>query len=161
MGELLTLKEIGVRFNEPLKDKVLGAIEKLDALCQEYYQTSDLRTMETLKRQFNAELNYLAKLHSDLLSWKGPNHIYLEEIEGRFRAQTFDMLEQEKVGPTRAKEVFKNHPFYAQRMDTVIAYRKFFIKVEKLYGRYNEVLRSLVQSISIEGKEFENSKHAE
>jgi hypothetical protein len=146
----------------PLKQKdmddILGVISRLSDLSKEYFRTDDLMGLESIKRRFNAELQYFAPLYGKIKAYKGPNHTYLEEQVHKIKSDTISLIMLEGVKATPAEGIYRTQPYYIERMEVVLKIKQFFEKVENLYKQYDSTLQSIIQSISVAGKEYNNSK---
>ena len=148
--DIISLKERDIK-------NILDVIQKLNSLSKEYFNTEDLHSLESIKRRFNAELQYFAPLYGKVKAYKGSSHIYLEEQVSKIKSDTIALIMQEGVKITAAENIYRTQPYYIERMEVVLKIKQFFEKVENLYKLYNGTLQSIIQSISVAGKEFLNS----
>lgn len=138
--------------------KLDDVMDKLEALSKNYGASYDIATLETLKREFNANLQYMAGLYAKIKVYKGPNHTYLENAIKRIKAEAMDIIISEGGNITSAEKRVYAHWYYTERIAVAESIVQFCIKVELKYEQYNNTLSSLVQSISVANKELTNSK---
>jgi hypothetical protein len=155
--EKLTVSSL-ISFSKDTYTEILDCIKILSGLTQEYRETDNLDALEKIKREFNAHLERYATLYSQTKKYKGDTHTYLSEHRKRFKGETMKLLIDEGLAVTAADKLIYAHPHYVKRLNLLEDITEFFIRTEELFQMYNTILQSIVQSISVQSKQFSNSK---
>lgn len=157
-------KEILAQLIPALKTETIteltSVIEVLTGLSRDYVDVDDIHSMEGIKKEFNANLQYMATLYAKIKFLKGPNHTYMEAAIKRLKAETMDIIMREGAKVTTAEKNVYMHPYYIERFSACERMIRFCVLVEESYNQFNATLSSLVQSISVLSKEMVNSRTA-
>lgn len=138
-----------------------ACLKELKSLSNEYYQMSDLYDpfyLEEIKRKFDNKMQTLAVKYAKVKKFKGSQHVYLDEVRKKIKAQSLKILLDEGVKVTAASDLVYDSDYYTTRISLMEDIKEFMIKTEELYERYNTTFQAIVQSLSTAKKEFENSK---
>lgn len=132
----------------------------MDDMVREYVNnTNDLDQLEILKRKFNGYQVYLATYYSKIKCYM-ENYQYLDSQRKRLKAEAIEHMmksSEEKLTFSRAEAMVYNYPYYIERIKLIEKLKIFFHKVDMAYNNYNNVQRSIYQSISILSKEREST----
>jgi hypothetical protein len=133
--------------------KTLGV---MDEMVQEYVKGTDsLDELENLKRRFNGYLVYLAGYYSKIRCFR-ENFEFLEAQRKRIKSEAIGHLikhSEEKISQSAAEKVVYSHPYYTERISLIEQLKRFFYLVDLSYQNYQDVQRSIYQSISVLSKE--------
>jgi hypothetical protein len=136
-------------------------IKKLTALSAEYHSMTDFYDpyeLERIKRQFDSYMQSFAVYYARIKKFKGNQHVYLDEVRKKIKAEALQQLIDEGVKVTAADSLVYKSKYYVKRVNLMEDIKEFMIKTELLYDRFNTTFHSIVQSYSAAKKEFENSK---
>lgn len=135
--------------------------ERLNVLCKEYFQdASNLFAVDELKRRFLAELGNYVEHFAKVRSFKSGSHVYLEDQRKRLKSDAIEHMVKSGEKRTVAEVMVYSSQYYKERFDLLEKLKAWFIKYEFKYDYYNRVLDSMIQSISVGGKEYQHSKHS-
>lgn len=157
MGEVIKVTDL-IDFKEKYFQEITDCLNNMEKISKEYRKTDDTYGLELIKKNLNAELQYLATLYSRVKVYKSSNHTYMEDVVRAVKSETIKRLMDEGVKITAAEQMYASQPFYQDRLQVILKVKQFFIKVEELYDRYNATLQCIIQSISVASKEMQNSK---
>lgn len=146
--------------SEAFMEKIGKSTKKLKKLEREYEETQDLVNLERIKKEFLSQLQYFATLYSKTKAFKGSNHTYLEHEFKQLKAETLEVIMEDGTKVTAADKLVYYHKYYQERKELMMKIIQFLIKVELLYDHFSQTLKCIVQSISVEGKEFANQKYS-
>lgn len=138
-----------------------NTLKELSLIAKEYHDMLDMydpHQLESIKRRFDAHMQNLAVQYAAIKKFKGNQHVYLDEVRKRIKAEALQNLLDEGVKVTAAGDLVYKCDYYTKRVTLMEDIKEFMIKVELLYDRYNTTFQSIVQSLSSAKKEFENSK---
>lgn len=145
-----------ISFSEADYQETNKTLSIMNEMVKEYIANTDnLEQLELLKRKFNGYQVYLATYYSKIKCFM-ENYQYLEAQRKRLKAESIDNLiksSDEKISFSQAEKMVYNHPYYIERVKLIEDIKKFFHKVTLQYDNYNDVQRSIFQSISILSKE--------
>lgn len=133
----------------------------LKGLAGEYHDMTDMYDpyeLERIKRAFDAEMQNLSVHYAAIKKFKGNQHVYLDEVRKRVKAEALEMLLDEGKKITAAGDLVYKSKYYTDRIALMENIKEFMIKVELLYDRYSTTFQSIVQSLSAAKKEYEASK---
>jgi len=136
-------------------------LKVLASLAKEYHEMSDMYDpyeLERIKRAFDSEMQNLSVHYAAVKKFKGNQHVYLDEVRKRVKAEALELLLDEGVKITAAGDLVYKSEYYTKRISLMEDIKEFMIKVELLYERYNMTFQSIIQSLSSAKKEYENSK---
>lgn len=136
-------------------------LKELANLSSEYHNMSDMydpHQLESIKRKFDSFMQNLAVHYAAIKKYKGNQHVYLDEVRKRVKAEALQRLLDEGTKITAADSLVYKSKYYIKRVTLMEDIKEFMIKVEELYNRYDKTFQSIVQSLSSAKKEFENSK---
>jgi len=164
----LTIGDVVSNIKEKDLEAIATAIKKLNALTEEYSKnnsTVDYDSLELLKRRFNGELLYFTNLYGTIRKFKGVNHAYFEDAIKRVKSEAIDLMLHSidevtgaKYNVTSAERKVYSHPYYTERLELISRLKQSFEKADALHSYYQGVLQSLIQSVSVAAKEFNNQK---
>jgi len=112
-----------------------------------------------LKRKFNSYLVYLATYYSKIRCFR-ENFEYLEAQRKRIKAESIDHListSPDKVSISAAEKVVYSSQYYIDRINVLEQLKQFFYLVDLSYQNYQDVQRSIYQSISLLSKEKQST----
>lgn len=138
-----------------------ATLKKLVELSAQYHNMSDMydpHQLEQIKRKFDSYMQNLAVHYAAIKKFKGNQHVFLDEVRKRVKAEALQQLLDEGQRVTAAETLVYKSDYYVKRVNLMEDIKEFMIKVELLYDRYNTTFQSIVQSLSSARKEFENSK---
>jgi hypothetical protein len=147
-----------VNVSEKLLTDINQQMKVLDDLTLMYTPETSLFELEELKIRFNAELQYMGGLYAKIKAYKGKNHTFLEEEINKIKAETYAFLFAKKMNSSQAEKLVYAEPYYVERIELAKKIIRTFSHIEEMYKRYDYTLTCIVQSISINGKEFNHSK---
>jgi len=128
----------------------------MDEMVKEYVRGTDsLDELENLKRRFNGYLVYLASYYSKIRCFR-ENFEFLEAQRKRIKSEAIEFLiknSEEKISQSAAEKVVYSHPYYIERITLIEQLKRFFYLVDLSYQNYQDVQRSIYQSISVLSKE--------
>lgn len=136
-------------------------IKELQELSGEYHNMSDMydpHALEVIKRAFDSKLQLLAVQYAAIKKFKGNQHVYLDEVRKRIKAEALKKLLDEGVKVTAADSLVYKSEYYIKRVALMEDIKEFMILTEEMYSRFDSTFHSIVQSQSWAKKEFENSK---
>lgn len=156
VNDLIRLREQDVML-------ISESLQRLEGLSKLYYEAEelfDVTQLEEVKRRFLAELQYLTVMYSKTRCYKNDSNYYLTELRKKTKADAIKLLLEEGKKIGMAEALCYSHPFYVDRITLIESLVEFFIKVEYLHTFYLNLSQSIVQSVSIAGKERSQSIHA-
>ena len=147
------------RFFIEVKDTLLN-LKNLSAEYVGMDNLYDLEGLERVKREMTGQLEFLAEHHARTKKFKTGGD-YLEETRKFIKSEAIALIvEREVVSINQAEKVVYQDAYYKKRVNLMGGVKSFFIKVEIMYRHYQDVLSSVVQSIS-SGKKDSNYKYAD
>jgi len=147
------------KFFIEVKDNLI-ALKILSAAYVEMDNLYDLEGLERIKRDMTAQLEFLAEHHARTKKFKTGGD-YLEEVRKFVKSEAIALIvEREKISINQAEKVVYEDTYYRERVHLMEDVKAFFIKVEVMYRHYQDVLSSVVQSIS-SGKKDSNYKYVD
>ena len=138
----------------------LSTISKLKKLSWEYHNMSDFYDpfeLEKIKRTFDSYMQTFASQYAKVKKYKGSQHVYLDEVRKKIKAEALGILLEEGMRVTAADTIVYKSEYYVQRVNLMEDIKEFMIKVELYYERFNNTFDSIVSSLYTAKKEFENS----
>lgn len=145
-----------VKFSEKDYLETRKTLGVMDEMVREYVKGTDsLDELENLKRRFNGYLVYLAGYYSKIRCFR-ENFEFLEAQRKRIKSEAIEFLiknSEEKISQSAAEKVVYSHPYYIERITLIEQLKRFFYLVDLSYQNYQDVQRSIYQSISVLSKE--------
>jgi DNA-binding SARP family transcriptional activator len=145
-----------VKFSEKDYLETKKTLGVMDEMVREYVKGTDsLDELENLKRRFNGYLVYLAGYYSKIRCFR-ENFEFLEAQRKRIKSEAIEYLikhSEEKISQSAAEKVVYSHPYYIERITLIEQLKRFFYLVDLSYQNYQDVQRSIYQSISVLAKE--------
>jgi DNA-binding SARP family transcriptional activator len=145
-----------VKFSEKDYLETKKTLGVMDEMVREYVRgTESLDALEDLKRRFNGYLVYLAGYYSKIRCFR-ENFEFLEAQRKRIKSEAIEYLikhSEEKISQSAAEKVVYSHPYYIERITLIEQLKRFFYLVDLSYQNYQDVQRSIYQSISVLAKE--------
>lgn len=145
-----------VKFSEKDYLETKKTLGVMDEMVREYVKGTDsLDELENLKRRFNGYLVYLAGYYSKVRCFR-ENFEFLEAQRKRIKSEAIEDLirnSEEKISQSAAEKVVYSHPYYIERITLLEQLKRFFYLVDLSYQNYQDVQRSIYQSISVLSKE--------
>jgi hypothetical protein len=149
-----------VKFSENDYLETKKTLKVMDSMVQEYVSSTDnLDFLEGLKKRFNGYLIYLAGYYSKIRCFR-ENFEYLEAQRKRIKSEAIeDLIKNSEVKLTQsaAEKVVYSHPYYIERIELLEQLKRFFYLVDLSYQNYQDVQRSIYQSISVVSKEKQST----
>lgn len=136
-------------------------IMELNSLSSEYHKMSDLydpNQLEIIKRKFDNAMQNLSVYYAKIKKFKGSQHVYLDEVRKKVKAEALQILLDEGQKITSAETLVYKTDYYVKRINLMEDIKEFMIKTELLYERFDTTFQSIIQSLSTARKEFENSR---
>lgn len=144
-----------IDFSEDDYKKTKQLIKKMNIMVGEYVLNMDNPdALERLKREFNAQLMYLATFYAKILCFR-ENFQYLESQRKELKATSMQIMMREDISIkiTNAEKQVYAYPYYIERVKLLEKLKSFFYLVELQYKNYENTQRSIYQSISVLTKE--------
>ena len=145
-----------VKFSEKDYLETKKTLGIMDEMVKEYVKGTDsLDDLENLKRRFNGYLVYLAGYYSKVRCFR-ENFEFLEAQRKRIKSEAIEDLirnSEEKISQSAAEKVVYSHQYYIERITLLEQLKRFFYLVDLSYQNYQDVQRSIYQSISVLSKE--------
>jgi hypothetical protein len=149
-----------VKFSEKDYLETKKTLGVMDEMVKEYVKGTDsLDELENLKRRFNGYLVYLAGYYSKIRCFR-ENFEFLEAQRKRIKSEAIEHLiknSEEKISQSAAEKVVYSHPYYIERITLIEQLKRFFYLVDLSYQNYQDVQRSIYQSISVLSKEKQST----
>jgi hypothetical protein len=165
---MLKVQDIISNLKESQIDDITSSIKRSEDIVRRYTQindTSDLESLEALKKELNGELMYLTNLYGIIRKFKGTNHVYFEDVLKRVKAEAIDIMTNsidpasgKRFSTTSAELKVYQHPYYVERLDLIMKLRQAFIRADEMHSFFNTALQSIIQSVSVAAKEYTNQK---
>jgi DNA-binding SARP family transcriptional activator len=149
-----------VKFSEKDYLETKKTLGVMDEMVREYVKGTDsLDELENLKRRFNGYLVYLAGYYSKIRCFR-ENFEFLEAQRKRIKSEAIEDLikhSEEKISQSAAEKVVYSHAYYIERITLLEQLKRFFYLVDLSYQNYQDVQRSIYQSISVLSKEKQST----
>jgi hypothetical protein len=149
-----------VKFSEKDYLETKKTLGVMDEMVKEYVNGTDsLDELENLKRRFNGYLVYLAGYYSKIRCFR-ENFEFLEAQRKRIKSEAIEDLirgSETKLTQSAAEKVVYSHPYYIERISLIEQLKRFFYLVDLSYQNYQDVQRSIYQSISVVSKEKQST----
>lgn len=146
------------------KDDYVSAntlINNLLELSSQYHKMVDMydpHQLEIIKRQFDNNMQHLAIHYAKIKKFKGSQHVFLDEVRKKVKAEAMELLLGEGQKVTSAETLVYKTDYYVKRINLMEDIKEFMIKTELLYERFDTTFQAIIQSLSTAKKELENSK---
>lgn len=132
-------------------------IKRLSELKDEYIKSKDnILTLEEIKKEMVGILAYMATLYGHIKRYKGSNHTFMEEERKLLKARVVSEMVQAGISFNKATDMCYNEEEYKEHMKVINMVKERFIAYEEIYSIYQQVLQSVIQSISVLNKEKTN-----
>lgn len=145
-----------VKFSEKDYLETKKTLGVMDEMVKEYVKGTDsLDDLENLKRRFNGYLVYLAGYYSKVRCFR-ENFEFLEAQRKRIKSEAIEDLirgSETKLTQSAAEKIVYSHTYYIERITLLEQLKRFFYLVDLSYQNYQDVQRSIYQSISVLSKE--------
>lgn len=149
-----------VKFSEKDYLETKKTLGIMDEMVKEYVKGTDsLDDLENLKRRFNGYLVYLAGYYSKVRCFR-ENFEFLEAQRKRIKSEAIEDLirnSEDKISQSAAEKVVYSHQYYIERITLLEQLKRFFYLVDLSYQNYQDVQRSIYQSISVLSKERQST----
>jgi hypothetical protein len=149
-----------IKFSEVDYKETKKTLATMNQMVTEYVKnTDDLDGLEDLKRRFNSYLVYLATYYSKIRCFR-ENFEYLEAQRKRIKSEAIDHImknSDDKISISAAEKVVYSSQYYMDRISLIEQLKQFFYIVDLSYQNYQDVQRSIYQSISILSKEKQST----
>ena len=149
-----------VAFGEKDYIETKKTLKIMDDMVKEYVNSTDsLDQLESLKKRFNGYLVYLAGYYSKIRCFR-ENFEFLEAQRKRIKSEAIEDLirnSDEKLSQSAAEKVVYSHPYYIERITLLEQLKRFLYLVDLSYQNYQDVQRSIYQSISVLSKEKQST----
>jgi hypothetical protein len=142
---------------------ITASLGRLAGISKEYYDASedcDVLLLERLKRSLLGELQYVTTLYSKVRRFKGESFTYLSAERKATKAAAIKILMEGGMKITAAEVFVYDSEYYKERITLMNDLVQFFLKTEHLVEHYQNVIHSIIQSVSLAGKERAQSIHA-
>lgn len=148
----LTVKDLVPNYSQKHFESAKEVMDKLHEDTMAYAALDnlyDLESMERIKRDMTAHLEYLGEHYARVKKYKTIGD-YLEELRKKIKAEAIEILAAEDgISINQAEKVVYNAKYYQDRLKVIEQLKGFFIKVEVMYERYTDTLNNIRQSISL------------
>lgn len=138
-----------------------STISNLLSLSSEYHNMTDMydpNQLEIIKRKFDSYMQHLAGYYAKIKKFKGSQHVFLDEVRKKVKAEALQLLLDEGHKITSAETLVYKTDYYVKRINLMEDIKEFMIKTELLYDRFDATFQSIIQSYSAAKKEQENSR---
>lgn len=135
-------------------------INNLLTLSGEYHNMSDMydpNQLEIIKRKFDNNMQHLSVYYAKIKKFKGSQHVFLDEVRKKVKAEALEILLNEGNKITSAETLVYKTDYYVKRINLMEDIKEFMIKTELLYDRFDATFQSIVQSLSTAKKEKDNN----
>ena len=136
-------------------------IKKLSELSSEYHNMTDFYDpyiLEKIKRQFDSYMQSFSVHYAKIKKFKGSQHVYLDEVRKKIKAEAMQILLDEGTKITAADSLVYKSEYYVKRINLMEDIKEFMIFTEEIYDRYNTTFQSIIQSSATARKEMDNTK---
>lgn len=161
MSETLKISDI-VQFREKDYTEAKALIKEMDGMVHEYaslIDSTDLDSLENLKRKFNSKMVHLAVYYSKVSCYK-ENYEYLNGQRKRIKAESIQHLidnTETKVSYSAAENLVYGYPYYIERVQLLERLKQFFYLLDLQYKNYQNTQTSLYQTVSLFSKEKQST----
>lgn len=135
-------------------------LNNLLALSKEYHSMIDMydpNQLEIIKRKFDSQMQHLSPHYAKIKSFKGSQHVYLDEVRKKIKGEALQILLDEGQKVTSAETLVYKTDYYVKRINLMENIKEFMIKTELLYERFEATFNSIIQSYSMAKREYENN----
>lgn len=135
-------------------------LNNLLALSKEYHSMIDMydpNQLEIIKRKFDSQMQHLSPHYAKIKSFKGSQHVYLDEVRKKIKGEALQILLDEGQKVTSAETLVYKTEYYVKRINLMENIKEFMIKTELLYERFEATFNAIIQSYSTARKELENN----
>lgn len=159
--EKLKVSDVIPLSEQTVKD-ISFSLARLADIAKDYYaadEDCDVLLLEKLKRSLLGELQYINTLYSKTRRFKGESFTYLSEQRKALKSASIKILMDGGMKISAAEVFVYDSEYYKERITLMNELVQFFLKTEHLIEHYNNVVHSIIQSVSIAGKERSQSIH--
>ena len=135
-------------------------LNNLLTLSKEYHNMIDMydpNQLEIIKRKFDSQMQHLSPHYAKIKSFKGSQHVYLDEVRKKIKGEALQILLDEGQKVTSAETLVYKTEYYVKRINLMENIKEFMIKTELLYERFEATFNAIIQSYSTARKELENN----
>ena len=141
-------------FSQKVNEDITTALTALTTLYNQYLESDDLNELDNIKREYAGFLIYLATLYGEVKKFKGANHTFMEEERKLLKAKVLKRLKAEKTSFAEANAIAYDDIEYKAVYDLITKLKSRLIAIEELYQMHQKGLDSIIQTISIKSKRF-------
>lgn len=130
-------------------------------LSKEYHNMVDMydpNQLEIIKRKFDGYMQSLSVYYAKMKKFKGSQHVYLDEVRKKIKAEALQQLLDDGHKVTSAESLVYKTEYYVKRINLMEDIKEFMIKTELLYERFEATFNAIIQSYSTARREYENNK---
>lgn len=157
--EVLKVSDL-VNFSQKDYIETKKVLKILNDMVKEYVDGMDnIELLEDLKRRFNGQMVYFGTYYAKVRCFR-ENYEYLEGQRKRLKAEAINHLiknSEEKVSTASAEKLVYGYPYYKSRLDLLEDIKEFFYKVDLSYYNFQDVQRSIYQSVSLLSKQRDST----
>ena len=135
-------------------------LNNLLTLSKEYHNMIDMydpNQLEIIKRKFDSQMQHLSPHYAKIKSFKGSQHVYLDEVRKKIKGEALQILLDEGQKVTSAETLVYKTEYYVKRINLMENIKEFMIKTQLLYERFEATFNAIIQSYSTARKELENN----
>ena len=135
-------------------------LNNLLTLSKEYHNMIDMydpNQLEIIKRKFDSQMQHLSPHYAKIKSFKGSQHVYLDEVRKKIKGEALQILLDEGQKVTSAETLVYKTEYDVKRINLMENIKEFMIKTELLYERFEATFNAIIQSYSTARKELENN----
>lgn len=136
-------------------------LNNLLTLSKEYHNMIDMydpNQLEIIKRKFDSQMQHLSPHYAKIKSFKGSQHVYLDEVRKKIKGEALQILLDEGQKVTSAETLVYKTDYYIKRINLMENIKEFMIKTELLYERFEATFNAIIQSYSTARREYESNK---
>ena len=135
-------------------------LNNLLTLSKEYHNMIDMydpNQLEIIKRKFDSQMQHLSPHYAKIKSFKGSQHVYLDEVRKKIKGEALQILLDEGQKVTSAETLVYKTEYDVKRINLMENIKEFMIKTQLLYERFEATFNAIIQSYSTARKELENN----
>lgn len=147
-----------VDFKQKDHDGASALMKEMNGMLAEYVSLTDstnLESLENLKRKFNSKMVHMAVYYSKVSCFK-ENFEFLNGQRKRAKAEAIQHLidnTETKVSYSAAENLVYAYPYYTERVQLLERLKQFFYLLDLQYKNYQNTQTSIYQSVSLLSKE--------
>lgn len=135
-------------------------LNNLLTLSKQYHNMVDMyepNQLEIIKRKFDSQMQHLSPFYAKIKSFKGSQHVYLDEVRKKIKGEALQILLDEGHKVTSAETLVYKTDYYVKRINLMENIKEFMIKTELYYDRFEATFNSIIQSYSTAKMEMINN----